>query len=246
MNQVAQIKKIALIIFGIDFVAITIGIAKAIILDRSPMRYFGEGGHVTWVSTLQLLLAGVLCIQIAQIRNQSYSERKINQTPLFWWIAGLGMFFLALDETLEIHENLDKSIHRWLGIQSTSLSGRLDDFIVLFYAGLGLFTIYTFRRELLRYKSSFSWFSLGVGLSLLTIAFDMIGHNRATFEPLADSLEELNRIHHWAGTIEEIPKIFAGGAFLVSLFVCKLMARNFRDRERQQRLALDAEKANVR
>ncbi len=234
MSKVS-VKTVALTVFGLDLLGIIIAISRAIILDRSPMRYFGENGYMTWFSTLQLLVAAFLCGQIATIRTRAFRSRHYSffkRPQVFWWLASAGMAFFALDETLEIHENLDKSIHRWLGIQSTSISGRLDDFIVLFYAGLGLLAIYTFRRELSKYRMSLSWFVWGLGFSFLTICLDMLGHSRETFTYFADNLEQLNKIHHWVGAIEEMPKILAGGAFIVTLYACKLIAKNIGDRYR--------------
>lgn len=230
MSRVS-IKTIALTVFGIDVLAIAIAVSRAIILDRSPMRYFGERGYMTWISTLQLVVAAVLCLQIGLIRKNSQSRYKEIKPAIFWWLASAGMFFFALDETFEIHENLDKQIRAWFGIPSNSFTGRLDDLIILIYAGVGLLLVYLSRRELLQYQKALPWFYRGLVFSGLTIALDMIGHNRETFAPFASSLEELNQIHHWVGAVEEIPKILAGGAFIVTLFACKFVAKSFRNRK---------------
>ena len=228
-----SVKTVALITFGIDFLGIAIAVSRAIILDRSPMRYFGENGFISWISTLQLLIIAILCWKISTFRNNKLKSAPSKKRPvIFWRITALGMFFFALDETLEIHENLDKSILKALGIAETSLNTRLDDFIVLFYVITGLLFIYWYRQELKHFIAAFFWFKQAVLCSFLTIFLDIFGHNRETFAPFADNLDELNYIHHWVSTVEEIPKILAGGAFIVTFYSCLQIAKRIKYRRR--------------
>ena len=134
MNQIS-LKTVAITTFGIDFLAIAIAIQRAIILERSPMRYFGENGYVTWISVLQLLIIAGLCWKISNLRKNEFQQSvspKKRQPAIFWRVAAVGMFFCALDEGFEIHENLDRLLHQLFQRETTSLSGRLDDFIILF------------------------------------------------------------------------------------------------------------------
>lgn len=223
MKKSLSLNTVALITFGIDILAIAIAISRAILLDRSPMRYFGENGFITWISVLQLLVIAVFCWKISIVRSKRIKSAPIRlskSSVIFWRIMAMGMFFFALDEGLEIHENLDKGIHTLLQKESTSFSGRLDDFIILFYAIAGLIIIYLFKNEFKNFIASLSWFIWGFFFSLWTIVLDMVGHNRATFTKFANNLEQLNEIHHWFSAIEEIPKILAGGAFLVAFYYC--------------------------
>lgn len=224
-----SVKTVALTTFGIDLLGIAIAISRAIILDRSPMRYFGERGFMTWISTLQLLIIAVLCWKVGTKRNSKLKSAPLKKRPeIFWRIAAAGMFFFALDETFKIHENLDKSILKLLQIEETSLTTRLDDFIILFYVITGLLFIYWYRQELRHFLAAFIWLKWAVFFSFLTVFLDMFGHNRATFEPFADNLDELNYIHHWVTTAEEIPKILAGGAFVVTLYSCNKIAKRIK------------------
>jgi hypothetical protein len=234
MNKIS-VKTVALTTFGIDLLAIAIAVSRAIILDRSPMRYFGENGFISWLSTLQLLVIAILCWKIGTLRKTKFNpSTPIKKRPvIFWRITALGMFFFALDETLEIHENLDKSILKAFGIVETSFSTRLDDFIVLFYVITGLLFIYWYRRELKHFIAAFFWFKWAVFLSFLTIFLDIFGHNRETFAPFANNLEELNYIHHWVSTAEEIPKILAGGAFIVTFYSCLQIAKKMKHHRRE-------------
>lgn len=225
-----SVKTVALTTFGIDFLAIAIAVGRAIILDRSPMRYFGENGFISWLSTLQLLVIAILCWKIGTFRKSKLKpSTPLKKRPVILWrITALGMFFFALDETLEIHENLDKSILKALSIAETSFTTRLDDFIVLFYAIAGLLFIYWYRQEFKRFVAAFLWLKWAIFFSFLTVFLDIFGHNRATFAPFADNLEELNYIHHWVTTAEEIPKILAGGAFIVTFYSCLQIAKRIK------------------
>lgn len=224
-----SVKKVAFITFGIDLLGIAIAVSRAIILDRSPMRYFGEGGFMTWISVLQLLVIAVLCWKISIIRKTPYKTSNIKKRPaIFWRVAALGMFFFALDDAFKIHENLDRMILRFFQIAETSFTTRLDDLIILIYVIIGLLFIYWYRQELKHFTASFSWFKWALFFSFLTVFLDMFGHNRATFAPFADNLEQLNDLHHWVTTAEEIPKILAGGAFVVTLYSCLQIAKKIK------------------
>lgn len=228
MNKIS-VKTVALTTFGIDLLAIAIAVSRAIILNRNPMRYFGEGGFITWISTLQLLIIAILCWKISTFRNSQLKSAPLKKRPvIFWRITALGMFFFTLDETLKIHENLDRSILKAFGIAETSFSTRLDDFIILFYAITGLLFIYWYRQELKHFIASSFWFKWAVFFSFLTIFLDMFGHNRETFAPFANNLDELNHLHHWVSTVEEIPKILAGGAFIVTFYSCLQIAKKMK------------------
>lgn len=228
MNKNFSFSKAALIVFGFDFLAMAIAIGIAITIERNPMRYFGENGYITWISVLQLLIIAVLCWKIGNLRKNTFPQSKPylkKQPVIFWRISAASMFFFALDEGFEIHENLDKFLHRLFKVESTAISGRLDDFIILFYAITGLLFIYLFKNELKNFMAASIWFIWGLFFSVSTIFLDMLGHNRATFEPFADNLQQLNNIHHWFTTVEEIPKILAGGAFLVATYHCFKIAQ---------------------
>ena len=223
MKKNVSLNTVALITFSIDILAIAIAVSRAILLERSPMRYFGENGFITWISVLQLSIVAVICWKISTVRSRKLKSVPIflsKKPVIFWRIMAMGMFFFALDEGLEIHENLDKGIHALLQQESTSFSGRLDDFIILFYAIAGLLIIYLFRKEFNNFIASFSWFIWGFFFSMWTIILDMVGHDRATFTDFANNLEHLNQIHHWFSAVEEMPKILAGGSFLVAFYSC--------------------------
>ncbi len=55
MKRFFSLKSIVFWVFGIDSLMIATAIGRAILLERNPMRYFDEGGYITWLSIIQLL-----------------------------------------------------------------------------------------------------------------------------------------------------------------------------------------------
>lgn len=55
-----------------------------------------------------------------------------------WAIIASGFLFLAADEVLRIHENLDQLIHYVFGLKETNLTDRIDDLIVGMYGLVGI------------------------------------------------------------------------------------------------------------
>ncbi|BAU65533.1 hypothetical protein STA3757_29210 [Stanieria sp. NIES-3757] len=207
----------------------SIAIGRAILLERSPMRYFGENGFITWLSICQLLFIAYLCWKINRLRFQENFQVVSWKNPkIFWQILTLGFIFLALDEYWEFHENFDKTLHIFLNLNDAGITGRMDDFIVLLYALFGLFFLHTFKNEFQKFISASRWFLTGFSLSFLTIFLDMLSHNREILSLWIKNHEQLNNAHHWFTTIEEIPKIFAEGAFIIAFYYCLLIAKKLK------------------
>lgn len=217
----------ARIIFGGETVLMGAMMIRAILLARNPMRYFGEGGVITWLSALQLLWLGYLAWAIAQLRQPSkaapQSQAKSQGQPKvkhLWQIMAVGFVFLALDEQFQIHERLDiGTISDWLWF---------DDVIVLLYALGGLLFLWAFRQERSLLSQASGWFQLGVGLSFVTIALDILTHTSSILVPFFQDPEQLKTAHAWSHVLEEIPKIFAEGAFMMALYRCLFIAQQSR------------------
>jgi hypothetical protein len=136
-----------------------------------------------------------------------------------------GFCLLALDEYWEIHEKLDRALHRFLNLNESGITGRIDDVLILIYLVFGLFCLRLFKPEFQKFTRSFGWFLTGFILTFLTILLDMLSHNRGILSPWIDNLEKLNTMHHWLTAIEEIPKIFAEGAFIIAFYHCLKIAK---------------------
>ena len=94
MYKTFSLRSLAFFIFSLDTIAIIAVIGKALILQRDPMRYFGEGGLITWISAIQLLAIYVLSWRISRYRKPEYLSDYNGKNPLnFWRILTLGFFF---------------------------------------------------------------------------------------------------------------------------------------------------------
>ena len=70
-----------------------------------------------------------------------------------WLILVFTSLYLAIDEIIMIHENIDFFIHRIFNIEETGLTDRIDDAIVAIYGLCGLIGIYLYRKELSNYMT---------------------------------------------------------------------------------------------
>ena len=170
MKNNILLRKIIFWVFGIDSLMIIIAVGRAIILDRNPLRYFDERGFITWLSVIQLLFIAYLCWKISIIRANGDSALKGWKNPARpWQIMTGGFIFLALDEYFGIHENTDVGIHELLNLNENGLTTRIDDFIILFYAIIGLFFLRFFKSEFQKFTSTIRWFVTGFSLCFATI-----------------------------------------------------------------------------
>lgn len=221
----------ARIIFGGETVLMGAMMIRAIVLDRNPMRYFDEGGLITWLSTLQLLWLGYLAWAIAQLRKPSKAATQSQDHPKvkrLWQIMAAGFVFLAMDEHFQIHEGLDAAILQLFNLSDATAWRGIDDFIILLYALGGLLFLWDLRRQERSILSQAAgWFKLGFGFCFLTIALDMLSHGSTRFVPWLPAAEQI-RFYNWFKAIEEIPKIFAEGAFMMALYTCLSIAQQAR------------------
>ena len=95
-----------------------------------------------------------------------------------------------------------------------------DDFIILFYAIIGILFLKMFRTEFKNFTSTFRWFFAGFSLCFLTILLDMLSHKGRILSLLVKDADKIAFMHNWFKTIEEIPKILAEGAFIIAFYYC--------------------------
>ena len=110
-----------------------------------PGRYFGEQRPGTLLSAGLLAASAETC-------------RRIHRLPaaaaLFgrFWVVHAGLFaYLGLDELFRVHERLDRTIHKVLGLHHRHpVTDHLDDAILLGYAAFAAALWYRRRRALIR------------------------------------------------------------------------------------------------
>ena len=121
-----------------------------------PDKYFRERRAGTYYSALLLLASGVVAAAIAR-RTSDFSACR------FWTVAGMGFAYLALDDMLSIHEELDKALHGLTGWDRKHwLTDHLDDAIVVSYGLIAAVWGYWHRHAFLTLR----WARL-----LLAVAF---------------------------------------------------------------------------
>lgn len=214
-------KTVFLFTLAWEIIFIAIAVSRAIILDRDPMRYFDDGGFITWFSFLQLLIIAGLSAKIYALRRKQSQE---NQTQLWKIIAG-GFLFLALDEVTQIHEKTDNLIHWLFQIQENNLTDRIDDLIVFLYGLLALALFYYFRAELRQYRHAIPWFVASFALMFLMSGVDTWLQDQQLFAPWIADPDRLIRVHNWWRSGEEMIKIFSEGAFIASFYDCWLITQ---------------------
>jgi hypothetical protein len=177
--------------------------------------YFGEEQLITYLSAFQLVALALFTWFLFErdCAETSHSYWRCNGFP--WLLMSLGFLFLGFDEVLQFHEKLDFAIHRWFSIKETALTDRLDDLIVVLFVILGLFTLYYYRSQLLRYRSA-----LPLVLTGFSLAFLMGGLDMASNRP--DIITDKN-LFVLAGVTEEAAKVLAECVFLLAARHCWIL-----------------------
>ena len=216
-------KKVLLITISINLAFIILGL----IIGNPPEQYFSkEGTYITWVSFIQLLVIANLSLKIFKTIKNNSSESIFKSPALIWGIIALGFFYLATDEVIRIHENLDNIIHRSFHITKSAISDRLDDAIVAFYGLIGIFIMFLFKNELLNYKKTLPLFMVGFLFFFLMTIADMSANRQDVVKILTSSRESRMLLFSTLKVMEEGFKLFAEALFISAFFNCLTIARN--------------------
>ncbi len=212
-------KQVLYIILFFESVAVTIAISSAVISGQSPHTHFGEKGFISTISFMQLLLTAILSGKIYQIAKYA-ANPQLGKTILLRLVISLGLVFLALDETLSIHEQVDSLAHDWLRIEETNITDLADDLLVGLYLLLFLIYIFFQRRKIYLFKSSFIFFILGLSMAGMMVVCDLASNNSLFTSIIIDNAAQERLARQWLGVIEDSAKIFAEGMFIVGIYKC--------------------------
>ena len=210
-------------IASIDILAII----TALILGEVPKQHFEEKGFITYLSFLQLLVVAAFTWNIFRLKNKNKGllELKTWKAPHFiWLIIAMGFVYLALDEALMIHENIDWAIHSILGIQKTSITDRIDDVIVGLYGLIALIVLYFYREELNNYSEAFPLFKVGFVLLFSSAVIDIFPQED-TLALLISKRYRVMSVRGWLKAIEESFKLTSEGAFIGAFYYCLEITR---------------------
>ena len=220
INSLFTIKRILLIVLFLESLAVTLAISLAVVLDVSPETYFGEidqSGYITYLSFIQLSIAAVLSLKI--YRKVRFS-RQLNKTSWFWLIACIGLFFLALDDVIGLHEQIDFWIHDWFELKETNLTDLIDDLVVIGYLAIFIVCV-AFKWQTIKvFQRSFIFFKLGFILALVMAVLDLVSNNALFISMVTEDEELILAIREWLGAIEDSVKIFAEGMFIIGIYKC--------------------------
>src|SRR5690606_24479166 len=99
-----------------------------------------------------------------------YRQKGISST--YWFLASIGMLFLAADERLSLHEKAGRFLAD-RGLSTPGSVNHLDDVIVIAYAVAGLvLTVVLIREVISQHWSVLAPYVLALGLTAASIAVD--------------------------------------------------------------------------
>lgn len=132
-------------------------------------RQFGEGRIGTLTSVLVLAGSGVVALRISALP----SARGFRW---FWLVFASLLLFAAADDMFKIHEQLDVVVNRALGADPEDPRfDRLDDLIVVLYAGLGCGGLgLLYKRQLLELRWMARFLAVGGVLFTAMVACDTL------------------------------------------------------------------------
>ncbi len=248
--QASNTKKVLKITIFLELIAIFSAIIRAIVLDRNPQRYFGEGGYITWISFTQLLIMAVIAFLIFRLRLQTHQASGMGNQGrryLLWIIMAGGCVFLACDEVFQFHEKLDFWIHDVLELQETGLTDRIDALIVLIYLCCSLIFLYYQRRELRTFKPALPLFVVGFALALVMVVFDSLTDRGDIIALILQDSDQAKIWKTWLGILEESLKILAEGMFIVACYRCwEIAKQQLESKKYRQMLNLAGENAKAK
>ena len=227
-----SINQILFIVLFLETVAMTLAIYGAIAAGHSPKAYFEEGGYMSILSCLQLLLGAFLTRKIFLLSKAS-SNSILNQNSFFFRNLSYGLSFLTFDEAFQIHEYTDKLLHfifdLLFGFKETKISDLIDDAIVGVYLLVLIVYVVQNWQNLSIFKRSWVYFAIGSMLTILMVFFDAASNNNLFVSILTDNVEQRKSLLIWFGTLEDSLKIYAEGLLIVGIYKCWRIAKSLAD-----------------
>ena len=225
--------QILFIVVFLESLAIVLAIRGAISAGYSPKAFFEEGGYMTILSCLQLLGSAFVARKTFLLARLS-PHFMLNEQSSLWRTVSWGLFFLTVDDALQVHEHIDKLLHFllriWLNFEETPISDLADDAIVGGY--LLFFAFYVVRKwRLIKiFRRSWLYFQLGFILTMVMVIFDAASNNLIFISMLTDNSQQQFNWQIWFGTFEDSVKIYAEGLFFVGIYKCWRIAKGIGDR----------------
>ncbi|UCD55441.1 MAG: hypothetical protein JSV93_01180 [Candidatus Omnitrophota bacterium] len=204
------------VILSVDIIVIIVALA----LGKAPHQYFEEGGFITYFSFFQLLAISVLSWRIFTVRKGGLRTKFWNKTFFIWLIIAVLCIYLSLDEVFMIHENIDFLIHRGFKIRETSITDRIDDFIVGCYALFALIILYFYREEFKKHRKVLPILKTAFIFIFFMVAMDMLTNRNDYLSTMFANSGLAKNIWSWSSAFEDMLKIIAEGMLVGVFYYC--------------------------
>ena len=179
---------------------------------------FRERYPITLLSFVLILVIALLCREIYRVRKGSQFSWQNPAT--LWLLLSIGFFYLALDELLQLHENIDRAIHKMLGWSETALTDRIDDFILFVYACIGGMVVFHYRSEFKKFGPAWSYLVLAFVTAVVTIVFDAMTNGGVFVPGLFSDANHGALAQELLGFLEEYGKLAAQVFFIGAFYIC--------------------------
>ncbi len=196
-------KRLILTVLVLNIILLAMGFAEGDVSE-----HFGEDRLGTNLSVILLVLLAITNFRIYRFR----------MAHLIWLLMGLGFLFLAYDDLFKFHEGLDKDIHRTLNMTETSLTDRLDDFIIGIYGLIGIAALFIFRAEISRYRILLPYLFVGFAVFGASVVLDIATNDSAILRWLGIPADIRPALKNGLATFEEVCKLMAEAIFLAGFF----------------------------
>ncbi len=179
--------------------------------------FWSERGALTWFSSIQLLLIGI--VAYANHRTLALLKRlHVVEDPgnWIWLVFTVGFIFLGLDEGFHLHEDFRDKVLRPSGLLDTIPYVGGAEVILYFYFLVGVVFAVFLIRQLYHWPLSLVFFGAALALALATVTVDSLGLSHTRRWPLGV---------FWNSIFEETGEIWAQYLFLLAFLV--LLRRRF-------------------
>jgi hypothetical protein len=206
----------------INLAVIVFAVALGLMKTGNPSRYFGEGRFTTGISCLQLLIVAGLAFATCRMRRRPGASAGF--AACLWALIGLGFVFLAADDALQIHEQIDGFIHKQLHLEQTGLTDRIDDAIIATYAVIGVGVLWLFRSELLRFKPMLPVLFAGFVAVVGSIFFDTLSNRDDLLFWVVQDRRFSKALEGWFAVGDGACELIAEGIFIAAFYVALQIA----------------------
>lgn len=203
-------------LLGINVVAVMLSVWAGL-SQRDLQTYFGEGSFITWMSALQLLTIAFTSLRLYLLRRKQQTWSSWRSPILVWLLIALGFIFLAADELVEIHEQLDAWLHTIWSIQETAFTDRIDDVIVGLYGIVAAGLVYRYRLEIKRYRQVLPLIFISFAVLFVMILLDVLT-NRPDILSLMLSGDAVLPVKSTLEVLEEFCKLAVESLCLASVY----------------------------